>query len=226
MNEGLISILVIFAELGLLLIILAAIYIFLKVKSRKLDRMLVVNLVKRLKDNEPVRREHLVELLKLDYEMDENNAKEKADNLIGCEKVIYNRVIKLFLGKDKHKLSQLDNDVNNLANGYCLLGKQKAAPAETDRDNELLLRKENQELRKHRAKLEADLEASITTMEAMMAEYANMYEGGAKEGEQRLKNEMFQLRKVLENRNAGIDKLSEENLAEIPLSETDENNKN
>jgi predicted nuclease with TOPRIM domain len=138
------------------------------------------------------------------------------------EKRIYNRVIKFFLGKEKDKLAMFDKDIQALAQGYNLLGKQAAEVVEQGRDNEHILRKENQELRKEKAKLKADLEASMESMESMMAEYTNMYEGGSKDGEQRLKNEMHQLKQKLQHKGAGQDKLDPKELEETPSMVPDE----
>lgn len=215
MNEGITSFLVIFAELGLLLAIAVGVVVFLFLKRRRNDRVLVVKLVKKLKENEAVRREHLLEILKQDYDLNDEDAEKKADGLLGFEKRIYNRVIKFFIGKEKEKISNFDHDVQALAKGYSLLGKQSAEVVEKGRDNEHILRKENKELREKNAKLQSDLDASMESMEVMMAEYANMYEGGAKDGEQRLKNEMFQLKQKLSNKNAGKDKVESDDIPDM-----------
>ncbi|MGD8526174.1 MAG: hypothetical protein PVJ63_07985 [Thioalkalispiraceae bacterium] len=225
MSESLVSILVIFAEVGILLAIAVGFVVYIFLKRRRSDRALVVKLVKKLKENEAVRREHLLEILKQDYELDDEEAEKKADGLLGFEKRIYNRVTKFFIGKEKDKISNFDKDVQALAQGYSLLGKQAAEVVEKGRDNEHILRKENQELRKKNAKLEADLEASMESMETMMAEYANMYEGGSKEGEQRLKNEMYQLKQKLQNKDAGKEKLTPEDLEEIPDMDPEDDDK-
>ena len=222
MSEGVTSFLVIFAELGLFLTIATGFIIFIFIKRRRCDRALVIKLVKKLRENETVRKEHLLEVLKQDYDLEENDAEEKADGLLGFEKRVYNRVFKFFLGKEKEKISSFDKDVQALAQGYSLLGKQSAEVVEKGRDNEHLLRKENQELRQKNVKLQADLEASMESMESMMSEYANMYEGGAKDGEQRLKNEMYQLKQKLQDKGAGKEKLAPEDLDEIPDMEPDD----
>lgn len=215
MSEGITSFLVIFAELGLLLAIAVGIVVYLFLKRRRNDRLLVVKLVKKLKENEAVRREHLLEILKQDYDLNDEDAEKKADGLLGFEKRIYNRVIKFFIGKEKEKISNFDSDVQALAQGYSLLGKQTTEVVEKGRDNEHILRKENKELREKNAKLQSDLDASMESMETMMAEYTNMYEGGAKDGEQRLKNEMFQLKQKLSDKNAGKDNVATEDVPDM-----------
>ena len=111
-------------------------------------------------------------------------------------------------------MAQFDKDVQALAQGYSLLGKQAAEVVEKGRDHEHQLRKENQELREKNAKLQHDLDASMESMETMMSEYANMYEGGSKDGEQRLKNEMYQLKQKLQNKGAG-----KENVESVDLGD-------
>lgn len=216
MNESITSLLIIFSEIGLVFMIALGVIVFLFLKRRRCDRDMVVKLVRKLKENEPVRKEHLIEVLKTDYELGDEDAEEKANGLLSFEKRIYNRVIKFFLGKEKEKLAQFDKDVQALAQGYSLLGKQAAEVVEKGRDHEMQLRKENQELRKKNAKLQHDLDASMESMETMMAEYANMYEGGSKDGEQRLKNEMYQLKQKLQNKGAGQENVEPDDLADIP----------
>lgn len=216
MSESITSLLIIFSELGLVFMIAIGVVAFLFLKRRANDREMVVKLVRKLKENEPVRREHLIEVLKQDYDLEDAAAEEKADGLLSFEKRIYNRVIKFFLGKERDKLAQFDKDVQALAQGYNLLGKQAAEVVEQGRDHELQLRKENQELREKNAKLQHDLDASMESMETMMSEYANMYEGGSKDGEQRLKNEMYQLKQKLQDKGAGQENVEPIDLDDIP----------
>ena len=91
------------------------------------------------------------------------------------------------------------NDINTLINDYVrmLSSKGKDLPPKEGESHELILRKENEALRLENSSLQSRLAMSEETIENMMGEFSSMYEGGKKEGEQRLKNEMYQLKQSL-----------------------------
>ena len=92
------------------------------------------------------------------------------------------------------------DDINTLINDYVrmLTLKGKELSNKNSDSRELILRKENKALRLEVTSLQTKLKLSEETIESMMGEFSSMYEGGKKEGEQRLKNEMYQLKQSLD----------------------------
>ena len=93
------------------------------------------------------------------------------------------------------------DDINSLINDYVQL-LQVTIETENDTSkasHELALKKENEALRIEIASLKARLEKATETIESMMGEFSSMYEGGKKEGEQRVKNEMYKLQQAFKN---------------------------
>ena len=197
MTDSLLSLTLIFAELGagLLLVMIALVvrYILGTKKEVKKTR----NLVKYIKSLLPARRDQLTEFFK--DKVEQNKIDFNIETLIKDERKIYDRLIKVSVTKDISLLKLTTDDINSLINDYVRLLALKAEK-ETTKDKEsreLKLRKENEALRLELASVETRLKISNETIENMMGEFSSMYEGGKKEGEQRLKNEMYQLKQSL-----------------------------
>ncbi len=168
------------------------------------DKTLAMILVDKIKNAESSKREKLLSLLKDVYGYDDEKAEAKTDALIDCEKTLYGNLLKIFLKKEREKISEFDGCINELIESYQGFnngGNENDGEKASPKDSKLVLvREENTTLRETNARLKKDLDAAMQTMESMMSEYASMYEGGQKDGEQRMKNEMFKLRQVLETK--------------------------
>ncbi len=198
------SLFLLVSEVGIiLLLILFSILIAVKKRSMR-DKALAMILVEKIKNAESSKREKLLSLLKEGYGYDDEKAEAKTNALIDCEKTLYGNLLKIFLKKEREKISEFDSCINELIESY-----QNFDDARDENDGQdnssnnsklVLAREENTSLREANARLKKDLDAAMQTMESMMSEYASMYEGGKKDGEQRMKNEMFKLRQVLETK--------------------------
>jgi hypothetical protein len=193
------SVVIIFAELGgfLLLVVLAAvIYYFRKVKR---EGGYTKELVSTIKRAIPKRRGNLTTHFKDKVGLEENEIGLNVEALIDKEKKLYEHLINVSVHKDTSLLKLTINDINTLINDYVrMLTLKGNIVANEDRDSrELQLRKENGALRVEIASLQKRLHAETETIENMMSEFSSMYEGGKKEGEQRVKNEMYKLKQSL-----------------------------
>ena len=204
MNEFYSSLFLLISEVGLfLLLILGTILLMARSRNRK-DKALAMVLVDKIRKAEPEKREKLLALLKEEYGYDDEKAEEKIEQIMGHEKNLYNTLIQIFLKKKRERIAEFDRYLNELIESYQNVqpdGDEDGGESEDSRSSTLVItREENSNLRAANKKLKKDLDAAMQTMESMMAEYASMYEGGQKEGEQRMKNEMFKLRQVLEEK--------------------------
>lgn len=199
MNETLTVSLIIIAEISLVLFLIVMVMIIVRIRQQRRDHRLAVALVNRIKQNQPSRLQQLAGLLQTSSDIAAAEAESRARELLVSEKALYSDVLKMFLGHDREKILQLDQDVTSLADAYQHMYDQSDANEQEQSSESLLLRmrRENSMLREERDTLRASLELSMKTIENMTSEYASMYEGGHKEGEQRLKNEMFKLRQQL-----------------------------
>lgn len=206
MSEMSSNFIIIFAELGavLLLVFLASgiYYIFGMKKEGKTTK----DLIKHIKAILPAHQDKLNNHFDGDAELTQNKKDFNVKSLIDDERKIYERLINVSVSKDTSMLKLTINDINTLVNDYVkmLTLKGKDLSNKESDSRELILRKENEALRLENASLEARLTTSAETLESMMGEFSSMYEGGKKEGEQRLKNEMYHLKQSLDSEEAKI----------------------
>lgn len=214
MDESLLSFTLIFAELGAVLLLAMIALIVRYILGSKNEVKTTKKLIKHIKMMIPAHRDQLVSFFK------DRLTKEKTDfnieTLIKDERKIYDRLIQVSITKDTSLLTLTTDDINSLINDYVRLLALKAEKVteEEKESRDLKLRKENEALRLENASLQTRLDSSNETIENMMGEFSSMYEGGKKEGEQRLKNEMYQLKQSLDSEEAKVksevDKLGDE----------------
>lgn len=226
MNEFYSSLFLLISEVGLILFLILGTILFLSKKRKIKDKALAMVLVDKIKNAEPEKREKLLDMLKNEYGYDEEKAQEKIEAMIGSEKVLYGNLLKIFLKKDRDKISDFDKNLNDLIASYQSVNKNgdndgKSGDDKGKGSKVVLMREENSNLREANAKLKRDLDAAMQTMESMMSEYASMYEGGQKDGEQRMKNEMFKLRQIMEKKPEEDDLADEVGDLDIVIDEID-----
>lgn len=202
MSEYVTSLLVIFSEVGLLLAIIISIIAFIIIRRGRRDKVLAKVLVETIKEKEAQRTERLKDILEKVHHLDEASAKQSVDEILNCEKNLYSRIIKVFLGRDREGITKINKDVESLTESYRRLSS--VGEAGTDEkyhsdDNPLVqaqLRAQIKKLEKENAKLERDLSEAMESMDSMLKEYTQMYSGGGakREGMKHLENELSQLK--------------------------------
>ena len=198
MNDSLLSLTLIFAELGAVLLLVLVVLVIRFILSSKKDVKDTHGLIKHIKSMIPVRRDQLSDFFK--NKLEKNKIDFNIEILIKDERKIYDSLINISITKDTSLLKFTTDDVNSLINDYVRLLSLKAEK-EIEKEKEstsLILKKENEALRLENISLKTRLDTSNETVENMMGEFSSMYEGGKKEGEQRLKNEMYQLKQSLD----------------------------
>ncbi|MDR9435488.1 MAG: hypothetical protein RI563_01320 [Thiohalophilus sp.] len=227
MNEFLTGLLVLTSELSAVLLLGAIVLLVVMIRRQRKHRRLALELINRLRDSEAERRQKLVALLTEHLEMDAEQADARARSMLKCETSLYSHVLSLFMGRDPEQLLQVDHDVERLVRSYYhLLEEEEDDEGDAERESLIVkLKRENKQLRDEKNSLQKNLETTMETMENMMDEYASMYEGGHKEGEQRLKNEMFKLQqkisKVVSSDNGEEQPAETDGEEEIPELDSD-----
>ena len=197
---------IIFAELGavLLLVLLGwGIYYILGMKK---EGKTTQDLIRHIKAILPAHQDKLNSYFNEDAELAQNKKDFNVKTLVDDERKIYERLINVSVSKDTSMLELTINDINTLVNDYVrmLTLKGKELSNKDGDSRELILRKENEALRLENASLQTRLTKSEETIENMMGEFSSMYEGGKKEGEQRVKNEMYKLKQSLDSEEAKV----------------------
>ena len=206
MSDSLLSFTIIFAELGGVLLLLLIAWIIYFIFKLKKDGKNTRELVAHVKSILPKHREKLTAHFKDELELEQNKVNSNVDSLIDHETKLYEHLINVSIQKDTGLLKLTINDINTLLNDYVrMLTLKGHQVADKNRDSrELQLRKENEALRLENTSLETRLANSTETIENMMGEFSSMYEGGKKEGEQRVKNEMYKLKQTQDKEEARV----------------------
>lgn len=212
MNEYITGLLVIFSEVGIVLALIAIIVVVLMMMRKQKDNALAHQFTKKLQEDETPRRSKLVKVLVKVHEMDEVKAKDAANAMLNCEKQIYSRVLKIFLGKDRDSITKLQKDVEGMASAYRHLidtaPEAKVIERGENPKQSAAMRVTIKKLGAEKEKLEKDLSEAMESMDGMLKEYTQMYSGGGakKEGVKHLENEMIQLKqKIAENLVKAVD---------------------
>ena len=205
MSEFVTSLLVIFSEVALVLAIIIGIIMFFFVRRGRRDKVLAKVLVETIKEKEPERIQRLKDILEKVHHLDEESAKQSVEAILTCEKNLYSRIIKAFLGSDRDGITKINKDVESLAETYRRLSTVEDV-GEVEKyhsdDNPLVqaqLKAQIKKLEKENAKLERDLGEAMESMDSMLKEYTLMYSGGGvkKEGVKHLENELSQLKQKI-----------------------------
>jgi predicted aspartyl protease len=200
----------------------------LMLRRKNRENCLARLFVEKLKQDEGARKQNLMDILQKVHEMDANLATKTAEAMLGCEKKIYNRVLRMFLGKEREALPQLQKDVENMATAYRKLVDTAQNTTVVERDDNpkihAQLRTQIKQITAERDKVQKDLDEAMISMENMLKEYTQMYSGGGKkEGVKHIENELTQLKQKIEKNLVEVDK-DEEGEGEIPdLTPSDQN---
>lgn len=184
MSESLLSLTIIFAQLGgALLLVLIGWVIYFIYKTKK-DGKNTRDLMAHGKEMLDQHKDKLGTHFKDEMDLDHKKADINVESLINDEKKLYEHLINVSISKDTSQLKLTINDINALINDYVrMLTLKGREVAETDKDSrELTLRKENEALRLENASLQSRLTSATDTIESMMGEFSSMYEGGKKKG--------------------------------------------
>lgn len=206
MSDSLLSFTIIFAELGGVLLLVVIGWVIYFIIGLKKDGLTTQELIKSVKLIIPAHRNQLINYFKNEMEFEKNKTDFNIEALIKDERKIYDRLIKVSITKDISLLKLTTEDINSLINNYVRLLALKAEK-DTDKNKEsteLKLKKENEVLRLENDSLQKRLTASTDTIENMLSEFSSMYEGGKKEGEQRVKNEMYKLKQSINSEEARV----------------------
>ena len=200
MSDSLLSFIIILAELGAVLFLLLigwVIYFIFKLKKEGRNTRELVSHIKLIL---PKHREKLTHHFKDELALADNKVTSNVDSLMDHEKKLYEHLVNVAVEKDPGLLKLTINDINTLLNDYVRLLSIKGEQVAGDKNDshEHQLRKENEALRLQNASLEKRFANATETIENMMGEFSSMYEGGKKEGEQRVKNEMYKLQQSLD----------------------------
>lgn len=201
MSESLLSFIIVFAELGGVLLLIGIIWVVYFIYTIKKENKNTRDLIEQVKEALPPHRQQLSEYFSSIAGLQDKKSELNISTLMQREKKLYDHLINVSINRDMTLLRLTADDINSLINDYVRLLKITIDTEVDDgkASHELALKKENEALRIENASLKSRLEKATETIENMMGEFSSMYEGGKKEGEQRVKNEMYKLQQAFKN---------------------------
>ena len=201
MSEDLLTYVIIFAEIGAVLLLLsfiAAIYFFRKHKNEGHSTKDLISYIKDLATNERDDPSDILDedmISKTDVDM---------DMLMADERQLYQHLVKFSINKDTSLLKSTTSGIHSLIGNYIQLLSAQSEGLSGSADNKdekgsksLTMKKENEALRLEVSALEAKLQNATDTIESMMGEFSSMYEGGKDEGDERTEKEMKKVKRKI-----------------------------
>jgi len=184
-------------------------------RSRK-ESALTKTFINKVKFNVSAHRDSLNIIFQNDFDLDEKKAEINAAALADDEIVLVKNLVYGLSGEKEAMFLKVPGDLDKLLKHYIkLLTQGELTSSDGSGDNAsklLLLKKENEALRLENIALTTQLNDATSSIENMLGEYASMYDGGRKEGEQRVKNEMYQLKQKLSTSKVEAVDIESENL--------------
>jgi hypothetical protein len=138
------------------------------------------NLVAKLKKDEAERGKRMEFLIKNNCDIEPAALKKLLQEIITCERSLYQQIIQMFLNRDVQLLTEMDEYVHSLSKPYCKALEQKSPRAINQEDLEnavQLAQKKIDKLNDERTRLADQLQMAMTTMEEISSEYTRMFNG-------------------------------------------------
>jgi len=206
--------LLISSEVAVVLAIILIVILVMSIRTRKKKKSLTDDFLEDVKGNEAQRELAIKGKLDNLENLSDEEKEKLIEALLRSEKKLYLHIAQLYMGYKDDSLKELEGEIKNISEYYSgIIEKVSngivAGGSEGDENNSAMLalkkqvtalREEKKALKVKNAQLQVDFDAAIDSMEAMTTEFANMYDGGSKDGEKKLENEMKQLRQALTNR--------------------------
>jgi len=171
--------------LATLFLLVVMVAFFMSSKKNK-ERLAARRLVNKLKDGESSRKEDLSTRLSESCSLDES-AIEAALAEIDCqEKILYQQIVKMFLGRDAALLLEIDKSVQALSEPFCQLLADMEVIEKVDPAITTAIETANVEidrLREESERLTEQLGMAMQTMDEVSSEYSKMF-GSTKDVEE------------------------------------------
>lgn len=203
MNESLTGLMIIFSEIGAVIFLACIVLVVIMVRRQSKDRAAARQFVGRIRADEQARKARICEFLKKVGDTSDAEVEETATAIVGCEKTVYSRVMRMFLHRQRQELAQIKDSVENVVSAYCNFVDENMSAIEKGVEqaqaSENKMREQLQQVMAQRDKIQKDLDEAMTSMQNMLNEYTQMYSGGAdkRAGVKHLEDELNQLKRKL-----------------------------
>lgn len=207
-NDVMMNTLIVVSEIAAIFAVIIFVALILSYRKRKNQKRLTVEFLEDIKTKGAQREQEIKASIDETTTLEDEAKAKIIEGLVNSEKKAYVHIAQLFLGYKPDSLMELEAEIKDISGHYVSVIKQVAKnPSGSGEGDDVAirelkkqvtqLREEKKSLKEKNFQLQSDFDASMDTIESMTSEFANMYEGGSKDGEKKIKNEMYQLRQTL-----------------------------
>ncbi len=153
--------------------------LFVSARRKKRKRRAITQLIAQIKKQSEVRTSETGSFLQEIYQLEGDDLKKAVELIDKGEKNLFQKLIKAYLTEDAEIITSIDASVAELIDIYKdLKPKIEKVEGMPDAERDSLM-KQIEELQRNNDKLTGELGITKTTMGNMIAEFGNMFGGGA-----------------------------------------------
>jgi len=175
------SIVVMLMVEALVALVLLVIVFFIFSRGKRAKGQSAVNeLINKFEDTENIKAKKLKSLISDNCTVEADLLQALIKEMNESEKVLYQKIVQLFLNRDVELLKDIDEHIDNLSEPYCkLLIHSSSSPIESGK-MDAIDDKVNR-LSKENGRLSEQLSVAMNTMDEISAEYTRVYSGSQTE---------------------------------------------
>lgn len=178
MSEAMLTMLVLGAELGGLVLLIFIVIAFFILRRKRSDKKYVAEFITTYKKDLPTRIEGFKDRLESHFYIVGEDADKVLDKISNTETQLHKRILNLYLGNNRNCLPEIRNDISSLneewmaimndslANASNVLGKTEVITQ---------LQHDYTELKKENDGMKKELTEAMKSMEEMLKEYSLLY---------------------------------------------------
>lgn len=171
--------LLIAAEVFLVLLVAVISLLWMNARRRRADRQAAMFLVGVVKEREAERVAATREVLEQRFGYSGDALETKIREIIRTEKLLFQRVINMYVKRDVISMRELNIDVETVTEPFRTLDVQAGSTAAPAASAGSLSDEEAHVLRNDNESLKQELQITMETMSRMLGEYASMFGGGS-----------------------------------------------
>jgi hypothetical protein len=169
-------------ELVLVLAVALAALLIMGARRRRQDRASALKLIQSTKEREAQRKEETSQWLQPKFGLSGEALERGLHDMLKAEKLLIQRVVNLYVKRDRISLHELNIDVEAVGEPYRKLEISDAPVAAAGEEGAASGDGDNDALRMENENLKQELQITMETMSRMLGEYASMFGSSQAQG--------------------------------------------
>lgn len=178
MNESMLTVLILGAELGSVVLLIFIVIVFFLMRRKRSDKQYVAEFITGYKKNLPARIDALKQKLESDYFIIGEDADEVLGKISDTETRLHKRILNLYLGNNRKCLADIGNDISSLNKEWLeIMNESLTNASEVLGKTEIIEKMQHDytDLKKENEGMRAELVEAMKSMEEMLKEYSLLY---------------------------------------------------